>query len=504
MPAGTAGTPAVGSVTPGPPAAGSVSLVGTTLTYTFTPETVPSGTAAAIQITGLTNTSTSGSYTSVITTTNGGASVDSGTTPAVVFTGALVSPAWSASSTTTGAAGVSYTFSITIATTSTLTSLTMTVPAGTGGTPVVGTVLPAPPGGASVSLVGTTLIYSFNPGIAVSGTLSSIQITGLTNTSTPGSYTSVITTYNGGTAVDSGTTPAVVFTGALASPAWSASSTTTGATGVSYTYTFTTATTSTLSSVTMTVPAGTAGTAAVGTVTPSLVATGGSVSLAGTTLTYTFTAASISSGTAVSIKITGLTNTPTTGSYTSVITTRNGGTPVDSGTSLPISFPGTLTLTSPGSLTWSGALSGANQQGVDTTAADQQLTVSDSTGTAAGWHITASMTTLTAGTYTIPNTGAMDVTGSVSSVTSTAPSATCVGSCILPTNTTTYPVVMNTASSSPPSFTLYDTASGTGVGQITLGGSSATYPIGWWMNVPANAHAGTYTSTMTLTVVSGP
>jgi hypothetical protein len=98
----------------------------------------------------------------------------------------------------------------------------------------------------------------------------------------------------------------------------------------------------------------------------------------------------------------------------------------------------------------------------------------------------------------------MDVTGSVSSVTSTAPSATCVGSCILPTNTTTYPVVMNTASSSPPSFTLYDTASGTGVGQITLGGSSATYPIGWWMNVPANAHAGTYTSTMTLTVVSGP
>jgi hypothetical protein len=63
---------------------------------------------------------------------------------------------------------------------------------------------------------------------------------------------------------------------------------------------------------------------------------------------------------------------------------------------------------------------------------------------------------------------------------------------------------MNTASSSPPPFTLYDTASGTGVGQITLGGSSATYPIGWWMNVPANAHAGTYTSTMTLTVVSGP
>jgi hypothetical protein len=228
------------------------------------------------------------------------------------------------------------------------------------------------------------------------------------------------------------------------------------------------------------------------------------VALAGTTLTYTFTAVSVSSGTAVSIKITGLTNTSTTGSYSSVITTKNGGTAIDSGTSLPISFPGTVTLTSPGSLTWASTLSGSNQQAVDSTAADQQLTVSDSTGTAAGWHVTASVTTFTASSYTIPSTGAMDVTGSVSSVASTAPSATCVGSCVLPADSTTYPVLLNTASSSPPPFTLYDTSSGTGVGQVTLGGSSATYPIGWWMNVPANAHLGTYTSTVTLTVVSGP
>jgi hypothetical protein len=319
-----------------------------------------------------------------------------------------------------------------------------------------------------------------------------------------GSYTSVITTRTGTTTVDSGTTAAVTIAGALASPAWYVSTAALSATGVSYTYTFTTATTSTLSSVTMTVPAGTAGTAAVGAVTPSSVAAGGSVSLAGTTLTYTFTSVSISSGTAVSIKVTGLTNTSTTGSYSSVITTKNAGTAVDSGTSLPISFPGTVTLTSPGSLTWVIALSGVNQQTVDTNAADQQLTVSDSTGTAAGWHVTASVTTFTASSYTIPSTGAMDVTGSVSSVASTAPSAACVGSCVLPADTTTYPVLLNTASSSPPPFTLYDTSSGTGVGQVTLGGSTATYPIGWWMNVPANAHAGIYTSTVTLTVVSGP
>jgi hypothetical protein len=337
-----------------------------------------------------------------------------------------------------------------------------------------------------------------------SGTAVSIKITGLTNPSTPVSYPSVITTRTGGTTVDSGTTSAVIFTGALASPAWYVSSAALSATGITYTYTFTTATTSTLSSVTMTVPAGTAGTPAVGTVTPSSVAMGGSVSLASGTLTYTFTAVSVSSGTAVSIKITGLTNTSTTGSYTSVITTRDGGTAIDSGTSLPISFPGTVTLTSPGSLTWSSTLSGRNQQAVDTNAADQQLTVSDNTGTAVGWHVTASATTFTASSYTIPSTGAMDVTGSVASVASTAPSATCVGSCVLPADTTTYPVLLNTASSSPPPFTLYDTSSGTGVGQVTLGGSTATYPIGWWMNVPGNAHPGTYTSTVTLAVVSGP
>jgi len=381
----------------------------------------------------------------------------------------------------------------------------MTVPSGTTGTAAVGTVTPSSvAAGGSVSLAGTTLTYTFTSVSISSGTAVSIQVTGLTNTSTAGSYTSVITTRTGTTTVDTGTTAAVTFTGALASPTWYVSSAALSATGITYSYTFTTATTSTLSSVSMTVPTGTAGTPAVGTVTPSSVAASGSVSLAGTTLTYTFTAVSVSSGTAVSIKITGLTNTATTGSYSSVITTRNGGTQIDSATSLPISFPGAVTLTSPASLTWSGTLSGMNQQAVDTTAADQQLTVSDSTGTAAGWHVTASATTFTASSHTIPSTGAMDVTGGVTTVASTAPSATCVGSCVLPTDTTTYPVLLNTASSSPPPFTLYDTSSGSGVGQVTLGGSTATYPIGWWINVPANAYPGTYTSTVTLAVVSGP
>ncbi|MGH3167770.1 MAG: RHS repeat-associated core domain-containing protein, partial [Trebonia sp.] len=38
----------------------------------------------------------------------------------------------------------------------------------------------------------------------------------------------------------------------------------------------------------------------------------------------------------------------------------------------------------------------------------------------------------------------------------------------------------------------------------TARSASAADPIGWWVNVPASAHAGSYTSTITLNVVSGP
>ena len=99
-----------------------------------------------------------------------------------------------------------------------------------------------------------------------------------------------------------------------------------GGPGADYTYTFTTASTSELDSVTMTVPAGTGGLPAVGTVTPLAVADGGTVSLSGGTLTYSFTPGTVSAGTAVSIEITGLTNTPTAGSYTSDIATVDAGT----------------------------------------------------------------------------------------------------------------------------------------------------------------------------------
>jgi hypothetical protein len=39
---------------------------------------------------------------------------------------------------------------------------------------------------------------------------------------------------------------------------------------------------------------------------------------------------------------------------------------------------------------------------------------------------------------------------------------------------------------------------------VTLGGHSAASPVGWWINVPASARAGSYTFTVTMAIASRP
>ncbi|MBB2893545.1 hypothetical protein [Flexivirga oryzae] len=140
----------------------------------------------------------------------------------------LSSMSWTASSQVTGATGVSYTYKFTTGALSlAVTSVTMTVPPGTSGTPAVGSVSPTSLAGGTVTLSGNTLTYTTVSLVLVS-TAVSIQITGLTNTATAGSYTSTVTTRSLlGTTVDSGTTPALTFAGTLsvtspASLAWAA------------------------------------------------------------------------------------------------------------------------------------------------------------------------------------------------------------------------------------------------------------------------------------------
>jgi hypothetical protein len=173
--------------------------------------------------------------------------------------------------------------------------------------------------------------------------------------------------------------------------------------------------------------------------------------------------------------------------------------------------PGVLSATVPGSLTWAATLNGLGQQVVDTTAADQGYTVDDATGSGAGWHVTVAATTFTSlsPAATLPDTGTFSTTGSITTATATtAPTQACSGSssdCTLPNNTATvYPVAVTTAAATPTPVTVYNATAGTGIGSVDIGGSAAAAPVGWWIHVPGTTVPATYTSTITVDVISGP
>lgn len=171
---------------------------------------------------------------------------------------------------------------------------------------------------------------------------------------------------------------------------------------------------------------------------------------------------------------------------------------------------GSMTATSPSSLGWTGTVTGLDQQLVDSTAADQGYSVTDASGSAPGWHVTLTATQFTTGggsPSTLGNTGTFSTNASLTSLAATtAPTAACAtgSTCTLPTDTTTYPVAITTAATSPTAVTIYDASAGTGAGKINIGGSAAANPVGWWLNVPGNTPAGSYTSTITLELISGP
>jgi hypothetical protein len=172
---------------------------------------------------------------------------------------------------------------------------------------------------------------------------------------------------------------------------------------------------------------------------------------------------------------------------------------------------GALSLTPPDALGWGGTVTGADQELADTTGggADETYLVNDATGSGAGWHVTASATTFTSTTpaATLADGGTFQTNGSVADETdTTVPTTACsAGSaCTLPDNTTSYPVDIATAPSTPTPSVIYDTSAGTGLGSIIIGGDLAAQPVGWWLNVPASTLAGTYTSTITMAVIAAP
>lgn len=146
---------------------------------------------------------------------------------------------------------------------------------------------------------------------------------------------------------------------------------------------------------------------------------------------------------------------------------------------------GTLSLASSAAPTFSVTLNGTDQ----TPSYTMPMTVTDATGSGAGWNVTVTSTAFTTGTKSLANAAS----------TVTAVSSACVAAttCTNPTNSTTYPLTVPAAATPPTAVKLFNSALNSGLGSFTL---TPTVQVA----IPANTFAGTYTSTITLAVVSGP
>jgi hypothetical protein len=140
----------------------------------------------------------------------------------------------------------------------------------------------------------------------------------------------------------------------------------------------------------------------------------------------------------------------------------------------------------PAAVSFSGALNGANQ----TLTTTQPYDVSDATGSAAGWNVTATSTQFLSGAKTLA-IGATTVPS--------APSIACDATvtCTVATNTTTYPYTLPAATTAPTATKMIDASAATGMGNQTVTPT-------WSLAIPAATQAGIYTSTWTMSLVSGP
>lgn len=117
------------------------------------------------------------------------------------------------------------------------------------------------------------------------------------------------------------------------------------------------------------------------------------------------------------------------------------------------------------------------------------LTAKDtSVGASPGWHLTVTSTQFTAGAHTLST--------SASSITAVA-SVCAVGPCVNPTNSVAYPLTIPAGAGPPAAVKFFNAAANTGQGTFTI---TPTVHV----SVPQNSYAGTYTSSLTFAIVSGP
>jgi hypothetical protein len=119
------------------------------------------------------------------------------------------------------------------------------------------------------------------------------------------------------------------------------------------------------------------------------------------------------------------------------------------------------------------------------------MTIQDTRGTGSGWNLTVTSTTFTTGggSPNLLSTSASSLTGVTSSCLT--------GTCTNPVNGQAYPVTVPAAGTAPAAVKFFTTTVNNGMGKFTI-----TPTIG--VTVPQNSFAGSYTSTVTVAVVTGP
>jgi hypothetical protein len=164
-------------------------------------------------------------------------------------------------------------------------------------------------------------------------------------------------------------------------------------------------------------------------------------------------------------------------------------------TSLPaVATTATATLTggtlgfvaAPASTGFGVSLTGQDVVGTAT----QTFDVGDATGSGAGWNVTATSTSFTTGSHSLAPT---------SITVQAVPTVACDSgaSCTTATNGVSYPYTLPAGATAPTATKIFSSGANTGLGNQTL-------TLVLRLAIPANAFAGSYSSTWTYTIVSGP
>lgn len=155
----------------------------------------------------------------------------------------------------------------------------------------------------------------------------------------------------------------------------------------------------------------------------------------------------------------------------------------------------TATVTGAGSLGLShgatAALGAVTIDGTDQSVAYTiPLSITDARGNGTGWNATITSTSFTDGaSHTLPT--------SASSISAVAVACVAGGSCTSPTNNATYALAVPAGTTAPAAVKLFNAATSTGMGRFTI---TPTVNVG----ILGNVYAGTYNSTVTVAIASGP